>query len=417
VYFTFGNIQEIRSNTFLNAAKLRNLFLSYNNISTLDADTFKGAQNLYHLDLSYNHLSSVDANAFRGLSKLQYLYLQYTKLTTLYSQTFAPLNSLVYLNLENNQISSLDITFVNATNLQYLYLTHNTIFTLRADPFKGAQNLNYLVLSYNQLTSIDANAFRGLSKLTNLYLGNIKVATLNSQTFATLDSLQHLDLSNNQDIFRNLTNLVSFNMEYNSLQTLDPTIFLNNLKLLYLSLRNTITTLSSKMFQPFYNTSLIMDLNNNVCINQPFDGLLNETQQRALESALETCNKTIYEKVLNCAGLASSPSKCSFNNQVLGTNDTATFTVSSGLTPTNINSVYFNSNLANSVSFYYIPASLFTYFPNLLFTNLSYGNIQEIRSNTFFNAAKLQYLILSQNNISLLGADALKVHGNYFISI
>jgi hypothetical protein len=46
------------------------------------------------------------------------------------------------------------------------------------------------------------------------------------------------------------------------------------------------------MFQSFYNTSLALDLRNNVCFNQKFDGgfLLNVTQQRALESALETCN-------------------------------------------------------------------------------------------------------------------------------
>jgi Leucine-rich repeat (LRR) protein len=129
---------------------------------------------------------------------------------------------------------------------------------------------------------------------------NNKLTTLNSQTFAPLNSLGYLSLSNNQissldkNIFRNLTNLAYLSLGNNSLQTLDATIFSNNMKLLTLSLRsNKISVLSSKMFQSFYNSSLALDLSNNLCINQTYSSgfLLSVAQQRALESALETCNK------------------------------------------------------------------------------------------------------------------------------
>ncbi len=43
--------------------------------------------------------------------------------------------------------------------------------------------------------------------------------------------------------------------------------------------------------------------------------------------------KGIGGKVFNCAALSSSPNTCRFDSQVLGINDTASFTVSSGLTP------------------------------------------------------------------------------------
>jgi hypothetical protein len=171
---------------------------------------------------------------------------------------------------------------------------------LGPDAFKGAQNLYLLDLSFNQLSSIDVNAFRGLSKLSYLYLQNNKLTTLNSQTFAPLSSLYYLNLSNNQissldkDIFRNLTNLRFLIANNNSLQTLDTTIFSRNIKLLTLALNsNKINALSFKMFQQFYNTSLALDLSNNLCINRNFGSgfLLDVTQQRALESALETCNK------------------------------------------------------------------------------------------------------------------------------
>jgi hypothetical protein len=99
--------------------------------------------------------------------------------------------------------------------------------------------------------------------------------------------------------------------------------------------------------------------------------------------------KVVDGKVFNCAALTSIPNGCSFDSQVLGINDTASFTVSSGLTPANIQYIYFNSYVAKSMSSYYIPASLFIFFPNAFYIYFVYGNIQEIRSNTFLNATKL----------------------------
>jgi Leucine-rich repeat (LRR) protein len=418
IFFNSGNIQEIRSNTFLNATNLHYLNLNSNNISTLGPDAFKGAQNLNLLDLSDIQLSSIDPNAFRGLFKLQYLYLYENKLTTLNSQTFAPLSSLYYVLLYNNQISSLDkdifrnltnlvnlylnnnalqtleaSIFLNVTNLWYLNLNSNNISALGPDAFKGAQNLHYIDVSFNQLSLIDVNAFRGLSKLAGITLNYNKVTTLD------------------KNIFRNLTNLVYLYLNNNTLQTLDAMIFLSNTKMLAISLNgNKITALSTKMFQSFYNTSLELDLRSNLCINQYFASgfLLNVAQQRALESALEACNKSILVKVLNCAELTSSSTSCSFDKQVLGINDTANFTVSSGLTPANIQYIYLNSYVAKSTSFYYIPASLFNFFPICKFMNFRNGNIQEIRSNTFLNATNLQALQLNSNNISTLADDAFK---------
>ncbi len=83
-------------------------------------------------------------------------------------------------------------------------------------------------------------------------------------------------------------------MNANNLQTLDATIFSSNAKLLQLSLgNNKINAISNKMFQSFYNTSLALDLSNNLCINQNFASgfLLDVIQQRAFEFALDTCNK------------------------------------------------------------------------------------------------------------------------------
>jgi Leucine-rich repeat (LRR) protein len=124
-------------------------------------------------------------------------------------------------------------------------------------------------------------------------------------------------------------------------------------------------------------------------------------------------------KVLHCAALtSSSTSTCSFDSQVLGMNDTASFTVSSGLAPANILYIYFNSNVTKSISFYYIPASLFNFFPNVYYLYFTYGNIQEIRSNTFLNATNLWYLYIGSNNISTLGPDDFKGAQNlYYVDL
>jgi Leucine-rich repeat (LRR) protein len=205
------------------------------------------------------------------------------------------------LYFDNGNIQEIrNNTFLSATKLIILSLSFNNISSLGPDTFKGAENLIELNLGYNQLSSIDVNAFRGLSKLNFLRLGFNKLTTLNSKTFAPLSSLNRFSLGYNQissldkDIFRNLTNLGQLYLNNNSLQALDATIFLNNKKLTKLFLNdNKINALSNKMFQSFYNTSLELDLRSNLCIDQDFASgfLLNVTQQRALESALETCNK------------------------------------------------------------------------------------------------------------------------------
>ncbi len=148
--------------------------------------------------------------------------------------------------------------------------------------------LNYLNLYYNKLTTFNSQTFEPLSSLNTLYLSGNQISSLD------------------KDIFRNLTSLVELSLNTNSLQTLDAMIFTSNTQLSYLSLfNNKINALSSKIFRSFYNTSLFLELSNNLCIDQNFDSdfLLNVTQQRALESALETCNK---QYVANNPGNSSS---------------------------------------------------------------------------------------------------------------
>jgi hypothetical protein len=87
----------------------------------------------------------------------------------------------------------------------------------------------------------------------------------------------------------------------------------------------------------------------------------------------------------------------------LNSNEEASFSVPYSETGENILDVYFRQS-----SIYYIPASMFTFYTNLGYVDLNSCDVQEIRKNTFKNAAHLGEIHLSWNKISALGADTFR---------
>jgi Leucine-rich repeat (LRR) protein len=221
-------MQEIRSNTFLNAANLQFLVLSSNEISTLGADVFKGANELNTIYLDSNQLSAIDSNAFRGLSKLAVLYLHNNKIVTLNSQTFSTLKALIQLSLNNNQISSLDKDiFRNLTNLVTLSLSFNALQILNATIFSNNAKLQFLNLNDNKINALSSQTFRAIYNnswtldLRNNICVNVKFT---GSPFDTIDQ-KYLE-----------SNLAKCNSSYFAPPTtaLSPTALLNDLfNLLY----------------------------------------------------------------------------------------------------------------------------------------------------------------------------------------
>jgi hypothetical protein len=114
----------------------------------------------------------------------------------------------------------------------------------------------------------------------------------------------------------------------------------------------------------------------------------------------------INGNILTCDIL--NETECIVEHPYLGANDDAIIELPPGLSSYDILTVYFNPLAKPSSSVYYIPASLFTYFPNLYGLGIYTASVQEIRNNTFLNATNLQWLGLSGNNISTLGADVFR---------
>jgi Leucine-rich repeat (LRR) protein len=104
-------------------------------------------------------------------------------------------------------------------------------------------------------------------------------------------------------------------------------------------------------------------------------------------------------------GTCNSPTQLLFNYQTVGASDNVRdITISSNQQSCNASSVteiWFQTS-----SFYYIPALLFTTFPNAQILNILKVNLREIRPNTFQNATKLTKLWFSSNGFTNLNASS-----------
>jgi hypothetical protein len=103
-------------------------------------------------------------------------------------------------------------------------------------------------------------------------------------------------------------------------------------------------------------------------------------------------------------GTCQSATEIKFFKQNLGSSDVVkSITIPSNQT---CNKTSITDMQLLSSSFYYIPALLFTTFPNLQSLNIESSNLREIRPNTFQNAKKLTTLRLFNNGIRNLNASS-----------
>jgi Leucine-rich repeat (LRR) protein len=209
--------------------------------------------------------------------------------------------------------------------------------------------------------------------------------------------------------------------------TLDPTIFLENLKMKELNLEsNKIVALNFKMFNR--NDFRILRLENNKCVNDNLSG----KDDSYVEMKLWSCNMNFHRmfgsRTLNCSYDDGQSCKSYYYSREYS-DEEPRFIVTNleaGRTPADITSVQFYYS-----TIYYVPASIFTYFTNLKQLHLNGSDIYYIRNNTFQNATDLLLIDLSHNMIFSLGPDTfqgatnleridlsstqlLSIHGNVF---
>lgn len=110
-------LNEIRRNTFAEAKKLENIYLTGNNLTEIVDYSFEGARELYKVHLSHNNIAHLSSRAFYGLKKLKEVMLDSNKIQVIFSGTFDQVKT---IRLENNPLAaihdSLDFETINQLN-------------------------------------------------------------------------------------------------------------------------------------------------------------------------------------------------------------------------------------------------------------------------------------------------------------
>ncbi|XP_072332320.1 SLIT and NTRK-like protein 5 [Scyliorhinus torazame] len=126
------------------------------------------------------------------------MYLTGNSIVTVRRSDFYDTPGLDLLHLGHNRITVVqDRAFMNLTHLRRLYLNGNCIERLTSEMFHGLQSLQYLYLEYNAIKEIVAGTLQPLPSLQLLFLNNNLLRALPSHIFAALN-LTRLSLRSNR---------------------------------------------------------------------------------------------------------------------------------------------------------------------------------------------------------------------------
>lgn len=196
-----SGISNLPDNVFANNTWLRNLNLAENELIDLDVATTLG-QNLVHLDsldLSNCHLKGpLSEDAFVNATKLRTLYLSGNPLSAAdLSVALKPLTKLHRLSLRNCGLSRLPAnTFHRFTCLQELDISHNPLIDAFTALLSPLESLEHLDMGYSNLQRISRSTFLKMTSLKTLILSGNKLETLESGLFQNLTHLSVLELNN-----------------------------------------------------------------------------------------------------------------------------------------------------------------------------------------------------------------------------
>lgn len=436
VDLSYNSLKELRSNVFNEAPKLTTVYLNNNHLTFLSPNVFSDIRNLKHLylgnnmlaslsfvseavknvltlDVSYNMLSEVHSNDTYMFLSLQNVNMSHNNINFIESNSFSRVFDLEIIDLSNNLIES-DIEpllFFNNIKLRHLDLFNNGIKSIQDNSFIH-NHLEYLNLERNFVTGdINENTFAGVRLITSLNLPNQNITNIRTRTFEDMTNLVHLNLSGNQiitieaDSFINADSVQYLDLSHNEIKDL---IFLNealnNLTELDLC-HNHLTIIRS---EAFVNQTSLMKLDishNSIFLIEPnalplnkleylfiYGNRLNGTIQkdtfspakflRRLDLSNFSINKVENQSFTDMPVLASLDLSMNQIDYLGGNNFDG------------MNNMYSLNVSYNKLSKLLLNES------NVFSINGLYLQHNEIASITFDNMTQVNFLDLSQNNIS-----------------
>ena len=220
--------------TAAHLARVQQLWLVRADITALQEHDFSGLVSLESIVLNGNPLlTTLPEGIFHGLSNLDDLFLSHNSLATLPEEIFQRLGNLRYLNLEQNSLTALpEGIFRGLGSLIRLDFSGNSLTALPEGIFRGLSNLELLDSSYNSsLDTLPEGIYQGLNSLEQLYLTSNHLQELPPGIFRGLDSLTILWLARNglselpPGIFRGLRSLDTLYLHGNALTELPEGVF------------------------------------------------------------------------------------------------------------------------------------------------------------------------------------------------
>lgn len=151
-----------------------------------------------------------------------------------------------------------DGQFSVARQLQYLNLSHNSVFFIQKKAFYGAGSLIEIDLSYNFIEELEPSVFQHLKKLINLSLRGNPLQILPEKPFLVSNSIQYLDIgyckltSIPRGIFYGLGQLRHLSLDGNALKTLKYNYLPKALTYLNLA-QNNIVNVPTEVFTSLTN--------------------------------------------------------------------------------------------------------------------------------------------------------------------
>ncbi|XP_070497912.1 leucine-rich repeat neuronal protein 3-like [Chironomus tepperi] len=236
--------------------------------------------------------ANMDDAAFEGMiteeqSGILALKFSSCQIDRIPNATFDKLPSLLCLMVTSPGLSIIEHgSFLEASNLQFLYLPGNRIKKLLGKTFAGASNLNDINLSDNEIEVISEDAFDGLEHLESLNLSRNQIAFFAQATFSPLADLVNLDISGN------------------TIEFLDARLFINNKNLNGINMADNQIMSITNGFLDILQHIKVLNIMNNPCTNDteletvPLVKIVDSKDQNIEdEDALDKC----YQNFLDMA--------------------------------------------------------------------------------------------------------------------
>lgn len=194
---------------------------------------------LMNLQITQNPTNEFPAKIFKHqkLSDVRSLQITNCRISNFHSEHLSGAKNLLKLNVSGNEIERLpSLAFAEATHIQIIDFSHNHLWSMAPDVFKGL-NLKEIYFHNNNLTHLYAEWFKGIDNLEVLTFNNNFLTEIDSNLFfpkISFDaSLKLFNISNNDQL--NETKSIKVSANYVDISNTNSIICYigNNVKIMY----------------------------------------------------------------------------------------------------------------------------------------------------------------------------------------